>query len=230
MRLSQETKTEPAITGTHRRLAFFLGIPTFGKVSIEWAISISRLQLPMNCMTISLVAKGLEIGNARQWLAENFLASEAKYLLFIGDDNISEWDSLLRLYEVMESDPSWDILSGVYHLKQATIPQIVAWNFDSDGPIRPGRDFQPGEIIQVDVTGLDFCLIRRETLLRLEKESVKPWFKTSSIEDLMRPDGGMSIYTEDAYFFRKCKELGIKTGLHTGCLIGHYDMNKGVMY
>jgi len=207
-------------TGIHTRATFLMAIPTLGTVPIEFMVAFSRMQFPVNCRAESFIIKGMEVGVARNYAVERYLAMSPRpeYLLFIGDDMLPPWNSLLMLYEEMKSS-KWDILSGLYYMKAPnTLPIPVMWRDEIKGLMKDGEHFNTNEVIRVDVAGMDFTLIKGDVFDKLGKA---PWFKTADSLDMVNEKGCITVFTEDVYFCKKVKEAGLKIGVHTGVRCGH---------
>lgn len=221
MRLDKEPEM---IVGGHRRATFLVAIPNLGMVPIEFVLGFARLQMPMNCLTESFIVKGMEVGVARNYSAERLMQMKPRpeYLFFYGDDMIANWDSLLILYEEMKTG-KWDILSALYYMKSEP-PHPVMGRKDTGGALQPHVDYVPGQPIDVDLCGLDFCLIKSEVF---EKISGPPWFKTGPD---MKDNKYISVFTEDVFFCDKVLEAGLRIGVHTGCKVGHLYYKTGEIF
>lgn len=228
MRLQKDPEV---VVGSHKRPTFLLGFITLGMVPIEWCVTMMRLQSPINCNMESLLIKGMEVGVARNYLAEYALKMKPRpeYLLMIGDDMLANWNSLLIIYEEMRKG-EFDVLSGLYYMKadQYSPPMPVMTKDGVEGYVLPNIHFIPGEIIDVSLTGMDFTMIRTDMFDNL---GPPPWFKTADSKDMENPvTKSLSIFTEDAFFCGKVREKGYKMGVHTGCRIGHLNVKTGEVY
>lgn len=237
MRFQKEAKIEDIDTGSHRRSHVMMCIPTLGMVSIRFMFGAMRMQMPTNGQVFQHIIEGMEVGEARNKAVEDLMLlkkeERPKYLFFLGDDMIPEWDGFVKLYEEME-EGRWDMLTGLYHLKGEPSTPLM-WRDDYVGRMKPGKDFTVGDVVRVDLTGLDFTLIRVELLEKMKS----PWFKTgpSSYSEMYDVEviepylvGGFVSHTEDAWFIQKSKEFGAKIGVHTGVRVAHLDVNSGSVY
>jgi hypothetical protein len=236
MRFQKEAKIEDMIVGAHQRCHIMMAIPSLGMVPIEFMFASMRLQMPMNGQVFQHIVKGMEVGKARNKAVEAIMMMKKeerpKYLFFLGDDMLPEWDAFIKLYEAMESE-KWDMLTGLYHLKQEPATALM-WRDNIVGAMKPGRDFVLGERVRVDMTGLDFTLIR----VSLLEQITDPWFKTGPskrviLDESLGPnisEESVAAHTEDAWFMKKAKALGAKMGVHTGVLIPHLDVKTGAIY
>lgn len=238
MRFQKEAKIEDIDVGSHKRSYIMLCIPTLGMVSIKFMFAAMRMQMPTNGQVFQHIIEGMEVGEARNKAVEDLMGipkeERPKYLFFLGDDMIPEWDAFVKLYEAMEEE-QWDMLTGLYHLKGEPVTPLM-WRDDHVGRMKAGKDFVLGERVRVDLTGLDFTLIRVELLEKIKS----PWFKTGPSTysemynvDVLEPyieSGGFVSHTEDAWFLQKAKQFGAKIGVHTGVRVSHLDVKSGSVY
>jgi hypothetical protein len=236
MRFQKEAKLEDMIVGNHQRCHIMMAIPTLGMVPIEFMFAAMRMQMPMNGQVFQHVVKGMEVGVARNKAVEAIMMmpkhERPRYLFFLGDDMIPEWDAFVRLYEIMEEE-KWDVLTALYYLKMEP-PTPLVWRDSIVGAMQPGRDFTVGERVQVDMTGMDFTLIRTELLEKMSN----PWFKTGPSVRIIKDEWlephitqeSVVAHTEDAWFMKKAKALGGKMGVHTGVRVSHMDTRTGNIY
>lgn len=218
-------------SGDHQRGTYLMGVPTFGMMDWRFWQATVRLATPMNSISQLMTVCRKEVGEARTDIAKFLMGMpperRPRYLFFLGDDMLPPWDGLIRLWDEVELG-QWDILSGLYYLK-CDPPTPCAWRGSKAGPMKPGVDFVPGEVISVDVCGLDFCLIRAEVFERLGEP---PWFQTEirfKQVDL-KGNGEMQKSTEDGFFMKKCREAGLRIGIHTGIRVGHLNVKTGQVY
>jgi len=229
-----ETKIEDIKQGSHRRCNIICNILTLGMVPIEFVVGFGRMQMPINGQVGQNVIKGFEVGQARNMAVENVMLipkdERPKWLFFLGDDMLPPWDGFMKLHEEAEAN-HWDCLTGLYFWKGEP-PTPLTWRDDHIGRLLPGRDYSVGDVIWVDLTGLDFTLIRTELLEKMEP----PWFKTGPTlrGDMPNQDGtdrrSIVLHTEDVWFYGKAKMLGAKIGVHTGVRVAHYDVRTGHVY
>jgi len=236
MRFQKDAKIEDIDTGSHKRSHVMMCIPTLGMVSIRFMFAAMRMQMPMNGQVFQHIIEGMEVGKARNKAVEDLMTlkkeERPEYLFFLGDDMIPEWDAFVKLYETMEEE-QWDMLTGMYYLKGEP-PTPLIWRDDHVGRMKAGIDFTVGDRVRVDLTGLDFTLIRVSLLEKIES----PWFKTGpssyqEMYDVLEPHinpGGFVSHTEDAWFMQKAKKFKAKIGVHTGVRVSHLDVNSGSIY
>lgn len=236
MRFDKDAKLEDMIIGSHQRCHIMMAVPTLGMVPIEFMFAAMRMQMPINGQVFQHVVKMMEVGKARNKAVEDIMAmpqkDRPKYLFFLGDDMLPEWDAFVKLYEAMEAE-KWDMLTALYFWKGEP-PTPLVWRNDHVGRMIPGKDFTIGERVWVDLTGLDFTLIRVEMLEKIEA----PWFKTGPSLRAMIPNAlepyikneSVVMHTEDAWFCPKLQKVGGKIGVHTGVRVAHMDVKTGNIY
>ena len=231
-----DTKVEDIEIGSHQRCHIMVAIPTLGTVPIEFVMGFGRLQMPINGQVFQHIVKGFEVGEARNRCVKDLLTiakkDRPKWLFFYGDDMVPSYDGFVKLYEEA-SQNHWDCLTGLYFWKGEP-PTPLTWRDNHVGRLIPGKDFKVGEVIEVDLTGLDFTLIRTELLERMDP----PWFKTGpslrkdipqAIEQYINNESIVQ-HTEDVWFYGKAKKLGARIGVHTGVRVGHFDHRSGLFY
>jgi len=236
-----ETKTEDIILGSHQRCHIMCTVLTLGMVPIEFVVGFGRMQMPINGQVFQHIIKGVEVGKARNMAVEHIMSmpkdQRPRWLFFLGDDMIPPWDGFVRLYEEAEAN-KWDCLTGLYYWKGEP-PTPLTWRNDHIGRLIPGKHFKMGEVIWVDLTGVDFTLIRVEMLERFAEEFPdQPFFKTGPslrsgmpehIKEYALPESVVT-HTEDVWFYGKVKQLGGKIGVHTGVRVAHLDVKTGLFY
>lgn len=117
----------------------------------------------------------------------------------------------------------WDVLSGLYYIKQDVYPVPILWRDNIPGYLREGEHYKLGETVDVDICGMDFTLLRADVFKRMEP----PWFLSGhSVND----QGDILVHTEDAYCVKRVKEAGGRVGVATGIRIGHLDVSTGEVY
>lgn len=236
-----ETKVESIELGSHKRCHIMCAILTLGMVPIEFVVGFGRMQMPINGQVFQHIIKGMEVGKARNMACEHIMSmpkdQRPRWLFFLGDDMIPPWDGFVRLYEEAETN-NWDCLTGLYYWKGEP-PTPLTWRDGNVGRLIPNVHYKPGEVIWVDLTGVDFTLIRVELLERFaEKFPGQEFFKTgpslrSNMPEHMKkyalPESVVT-HTEDVWFYNKVKEMNGKIGVHTGVRVAHLDVKTGLFY
>lgn len=221
--MAKTDKDAEIIVGGHKRPSFLIAVPTLGMTPIEFTMSFTRLQMPVNCVSHSMVVSKMEVGKARELVCHRAIEMQPQpeYIFFHGDDHIAPWDAAINLYAEMETG-KWDVLSGLYYMKQDDVPMPIAWKREVVGPLIPYKHYQPGEVVSVDVVPMDFCFIRTEFL----KQLTTPFFKTGPTMF----KNSLISHTEDVWFCEKVKAAGGKIGCHMGVRIGHIYAKTGEVF
>jgi hypothetical protein len=234
MRLERDIEIDDIVKGQHKRAHFLVCILTLGMVPIEYHIASSRMQFPVNGKANSMIVKRFEVGKARDYCVNHLLRlpenQKPDYLFFFGDDMIPDWDGLIKLHDEMQTG-KWDILTGLYYIKTEP-PVPLTWRNDKVGWLMPNVHYKVGDVIDVDVTGMDFTLISVKFLEEMATKVEAPFFQTGPGElpyDEFAK-GKIITYTEDVYFLHKVRLCGGRIGVHTGVKVGHYDTATGMIY
>jgi GT2 family glycosyltransferase len=159
-----------------------------------------------------------EIVEARQMIAELAVEKNAKYLLFIDDDVHAPPEAVLKLMYILEQDKDAMIASGIYFQKTEPTQPIM---FQKKGE-GPSWNWRKGELIECDIVGLGFALIKVEVFSKLQK----PWYALGT--DFK--EGERYSYDDSSYFCDKVKEAGFKIIADGGILCDHYDMDTKKVY
>lgn len=202
----------------------FVGVPSFGLVSVTWHSHMMQIQTPLNRVLRHLYVVGREVGDARNELAEAALAYEGpngercSHVLFIDDDVLVPSHAIMQL--LSHNRP---IVSGLYYAKTIT-PQPLILSHKHDGVI---TDFADGDLVECDAHGMGCTLIAREVFEALPK----PWFQTTKARG---PDQeGVPVYvhqTEDVWFLDKARRAGFQPCVDTGLFCFHWSNTEKVGY
>lgn len=220
MRMDKDTQT---IEGNHSRASFLLCVPTLGTVDISWVVGYTRLAVPVNAINHSLVVTKQEVGVARNHMVETALNMNPRpeAILMYGDDMLPSWTALLQLYEAFR-EGQYDVLAGLYYVKNE-YPLPIIWRRDIVGPMKENIHYKPGEVVDCDVVGMDFTLLRPSIFDKLEK----PYFKTGPTKFENR---GILIHTEDVWACDAIKAAGGRVGCHTGVRVSHLYASTGEIF
>lgn len=155
-------------------------------------------KLPFMCKTPSLPL-------ARNTLAQQALDAGATHLLWVDSDAVIESPLDANQALKMLYDCNVPIVACLYRAKQKIGFNYAAWKKQGDGytPIQSWT----GNWFPVDVTGLHFCLIKREVFEKVPK----PYFHWE--ED--------NAVSEDFYFFEKAKEADYEVWIFSEVRFSH---------
>jgi len=161
------------------------------------------------CHKIPLTLRAPSLPLARNRLAQEALDRDVTHLLWVDSDGVMETpldpnEALKMLY--LQNVP---IVGCIYRAKQKLGFYYAAW-MKAPGGYTPIGGWT-GNWIRVDVTGLHFCLIKREVFEKVPK----PWFHWE--------EGPPS---EDFYFFEKAKQAGYEVNIFTEVKLSHIGTLK----
>lgn len=199
-----------------------IGIPTWGKVSVNWARSYRHLGGPLGSNTLELnPVVGKPIAEARNEIMQAAFDEKADFLFMLGDDVLCPADTIIKMLQRMWDDPGLNLLTGVYWTKGwPTQPYI--WRGVQRGPY---QDWKYGEFFEVDYAGCDCLLIR----LTDELKALGPeWFSTEWKWNA--EDAPSLIPTEDFFFYTKTRAAGMKLWCDTTIQCVHEDRNSGMQF
>jgi hypothetical protein len=223
----EETAKRLETAKSYRDLSTIIICPTRGTMSVKVVQSWMGMMRPMNQKVIGpLFAIGMEVGEAYNSTIEMILANPDlrnwKYILTIEEDNLPSPDALLKLYEHMDE---YDVVGGLYWTKgeggQPMIygdPKIEPLNFIPQVPIAEG--IQPANGL-----GMGFNLFKLDIFK--DERLPKPWFRT--VQEFI-PGQGSKAYTQDLYFYENAGKLGYKFACDTRVKIGHYDVERDIVW
>lgn len=197
-----------------------LAIPTWGKVSVNWARAFRHIAGPLGSNMLELApVVGKPIAQARNELMQAAVDNDCEYIFFLGDDVLPGPDSLSRLLQRMWDNPDVAMATGMYWTKSyPTQPYI--WRGLQRGPY---LDWKLGEFFEIDFAGCDCLLIR----LTPEMKALGPeWFSTDWKWNEEAPPPILA--TEDFYFYTRARKAGLKLYCDTNVQCLHEDRNSGI--
>lgn len=168
-------------------------------VDMSGNMNVRLMQFLLKSMNNHEIIIGCEIGHQiahnRNKLVSKFLETDCEWILFIDTDTIPP-DNALDM-----TKHKLDICSGYYYqwTNKELIPLIfkrVEGGYLAD----VGRPTKIKNVVEVDATGAGCLLINRKVFENIEK----PYFLTPY------NDEGVSLSTEDIYFFKKAIKAGYK--------------------
>jgi len=160
---------------------------------------------------------GEKVDVARNYLIERCLETEAKYMLFVGEDTVLPYDGFNKLHEVAEKNPD-SMVVGVYYIKHANAMIMVRTKEDYIIP----ANVEPGQIIETWMSGLDAALIPISLLRKLhEKDPDLPFCCiANNIDDL-------PFIGEDNFFVHRWHKAGYRILTNTDVQCLHMDLASG---
>jgi SAM-dependent methyltransferase len=218
---------------------FFIAIPTIGEHSFLFTQSILGAVMPSNFSMQLRFLPGMEVGRARNLLIHEAKDMGAKYIMFRDEDTIAPANLVPMLLYHMETHPDWTFCSGCYSTKNYPPEPLIY----TDWGIGAHWNWRKGDIIPVKFTGMGASIIRMSDIEDIECEEyeeknpwtlaqvmVKKYFYTG--EGFTQSDKGInkSSHTEDAHFFGKLEEKGLKSFVDTGLQCGHFDKTRNTIF
>ena len=159
---------------------------------------------------------GEKVDVARNYLIEQAIESNAKYMFFIGEDTVVPFDAFIRLHETLEKNPN-SVAVGVYYIKCSS-PMIMIKDGDY---IRPAN-VDPGQLYEAWQTGMDAMLIPVSILKKMKEEDPEIPFCCigHGIEDI-------PFIGEDNFFVYRLRKMGCKLLVNTDVQCLHMDIASG---
>ena len=151
---------------------------------------------------------------------------EGDWILFIDDDMTWQPKHIAQIVESQRRTGA-DVVGGLCFQRTAPYqPTLYRVNRDGTGYTYTER-WTPGDVIDVDATGMAFCLITAEALSKIVRHetgdpdaSYPPYGERSSLK--WRPQFfQMGQFGEDFSFCRSAKAAGCRIVVDTGIEIGH---------
>lgn len=224
-----------------RERVIFLGVPTFGMVSIRWHAHLLQLKNPLNRSVFHAYGVGYEVGQARNYLVEQALnwQNEAghtvSHVFFVDDDTLIPpyaLDVLLSRHR--------PIVSGLYYAKTES-PQPLILMGPGQGTLHP---VPRNTVVECYAHGMGCTLIElrvfRELLERrlVEYETLPngqrlPQFFKTTRDQVSQADGHAPVVyneTEDVYFLKRAAEAGFQPAVDTSVFAFHWDQKSGQAY
>lgn len=211
----------------------FLGVPSFGMVSLRWHSHMLQLQNPLNRSVYHGYVIGGEVGQSRNILVDQALnwtndyGHTVSHVFFVDDDCLVPPYALSVL--LSRKRP---IVGGLYYAKTpAEQPLVLPDAFG--GTV---TDLPRNEVIECYGHGMGCTLIELRVfqeilaagLVKYDEvngKRVAQFFSTTR-DELTFAESGAPIYTnqtEDIFFLNKARELGYSGAVDTGVFCFHWD-------
>ena len=217
----------------------YLGVPTFGMVSIQWHSHLMQLQSPLNRSVFHGYGMGFEVGQARNYLVQQALdwRNEAghtvSHVFFVDDDCLVPPYALTSL--LAHNRP---IVSGLYYAKTPA-PQPLLLMGPSEGTpfVVPEN-----QVVECYAHGMGCTLIELRVFRELLDAGLVgykqfgtqhlPQFFATTRDQVTSETSGTVVYneTEDVYFLKRAAQLGYRAAVDTGVFCFHWDHKTRVGY
>ncbi len=235
--LTITTNGDPAA----RQRVIYLGVPSFGMVSLRWHSHIMQLQNPLNKSVYHGDAIGFEVGQARNYLVQEALNFEnsnghsVSHIFFVDDDVLVPPYALNVL--LGRKRP---IISGLYYAK-IPAPQPLILMGPKEGVL---EDVPRNTIVDCYAHGMGCTLIEMRVFRELldagyvSYETLPngqrlPQFFSTTRDAMVESDGQIPTLfnqTEDVFFLNKAARLGYGAAVDTGVFGFHWDQKANVGY
>lgn len=219
----------------------YLGVPTFGQVSIRWHAHMMQLQNPLNRSVFHGYGLGWEVGQARNYLVEqalswrNDLGHTVSHVFFVDDDVLIPPYALTVL--LSRKRP---IVSGLYYAK-TTAPQPLILTDPLGGVLDP---VPRNQVVECYAHGMGCTLIDIKVFRDLLSSGLVdydtlptgqrlPQFFKTTRDNLTRAENGAPTIgneTEDVHFLKLAAQLGYTAAVDTGVFGFHWDQKNQQAY
>jgi len=213
-------------------------VPTFGRVSIQWANARAELQLPLGgSAAFAFDASNKNIAEKRNTAVLWAREAGARYLFFLGDDILAPGNTLIKMLRLQTL--GYRVITGLYFSRSIPVQPMI-FNDPLQGP---DWDWHIGDLKQVQLSGCDCLMVEMKVFDEIEP----PWFSLDykMCEGIKLPPlspedksgvqaggtrGALTLTTEDFYFYTKLKETGIAAWCDTSIQCGHQDRESLINY
>lgn len=203
-----------------------VGVPTFGEVSIEWAINKSHLSVGLAVYVIDMFIKDKRVDVAKNELCQTALDNNCDWVFLLDDDVLPPTETIMKMIKLWRDRDDCKIINGVYWSK-SNPPVPLMFRDHMRGSY---MNWHVGDLVEVDSAGAGCTFIDTEVLKKLEK----PWFNVDytyrSPEVENQPSGPDMATTEDLYFYKKARDAGYKVWVDTSLQCQHLDKNSGLAF
>jgi hypothetical protein len=220
-----KTRTKLDKSKAWKRQRIIVILPAGDSIPAKVALTHWNLMFPPNNGVMRMLAVGMEVGEAYSTAIEQILQhpelSQWEYILTLEHDNMPPAWGVIRLLELMEANPKYDCIGGLYFLKgEGGCAQI--WG-DPKDPIlnfRPQLPDLNGGLVECCGTGMGFNLWRLKMFK--DKKLRRPWFKTIA--------GKEGVGTQDLYAWSDFRKHGYRCAIACDVKVGHYSLENDTVY
>jgi len=189
-------------------------MPTSKFMEIPAVQALTALQAAVYMRKDSLTiayANGFNAAKARVYLSHYAVQQKGfDYILWLDSDHIYSATAMYSMIEKMNAN-GLDMLSAKYYVRDANLQKQTAHgNFSPEG-FKKFTEPIEGDIIDCDVLGFGFLLMRPEFLNKMVETYAKDLFKFDLDQNS----------TEDVYFCRQAKKLGARICFDNQNKVGH---------
>ncbi len=216
---------QSAKESAYRDLSTICIVPTRGHISAKVVQSWMALMSPMNQKFTRMFVIKQEVGkaysNAIDFIINDPVLSQWKYILTLEEDNCPPPDGLIKLYDHIDE---YDAVGGIYFTKGEGGKPMCYGNPNSF-PVN-FIPFMPKEndITRCNGLGMGFTLFKLDMF---KNPNLKNPFETLQSYDY---GVGVKSYTQDLKFFEDAGKLGYKFACDSRVKVGHYDTENDMMW
>lgn len=205
--------------GSWKKQRIIVILPAGTMIPAKVALSHWNLVFPPNNGVCRILTENMEVGKAYSETITGILShpelSKWEYILTLEHDNMPPQDGVIKLVEQMEEHKEYAAIGGLYFTKgEGGVAQIWGDVLDPIPNFRP--QIPNGSLMECYGTGMGFTLFR----LKMFKDSQlrKPWFET-------KPNT-----TQDLYFWMDARKYGYRCAVDCGVKVGHYDVERDMVW
>lgn len=195
------------------------------KLMPEWAMGMMTQGYPIATNLTYFTTKNVEVGEAREQMAEKALELGTRFLFFVDDDVAPPVFAARKLiYELEQNGPPFGkvmVAAGIYCTKEDP-PYPIVFKEQGSGA---SWDWKVGEVFPCFGIGTGCMMIRTEVFKHLPK----PWFKTVD-KDPTASNEFRHQMTDDLFFCQRVREAGFGILAHGGVIAIHWDEKTETPY
>lgn len=198
-----------------------IGVPTFGKVTIEWAMNFHHMGVGLAVYVSYLYIKNKRVDIAKNEICEQAVKSNADWVFLLDDDVLPPQNTLMKMIRLAFGPPYLDVINGVYWSKSDP-PMPLLFRGDMKGSV---WNWHVGDLIKIDAAGAGCTFIKTKVLKALKK----PWFNTEYTYTPLDPsiaETAAPSATEDLYFYKKVRDAGFQVWADTSIQCVHEDRSQ----
>ena len=204
------------------------GFQPQGLIHINFMLQQMNWLPPLNVTVAYMFKTGMLSGAARNMMTlETLKSNTVEYIFYVDDDMIIPPMGLYTLYNLMEQNPEWGAVSGVYATRQEPPEPLIytghgegaSWDFE----MGPGAS--PTKIIGAGAG----CLLARTSAIRSWMEA-NPGTPIWADATETREDTSRITWGHDVRFVRNLTEAGWPCYVDGRVLCGHYDRLSGMTF
>lgn len=200
-----------------------------GLIPLQFMIAQMNWLSPLNVTMAYSFKTRMRSAAARQILTmEALRIPTVKYLFFVDDDTLIPPMGLYQLYNLMERNPEWGAVSGVYTTRQNPPEPLIytehgagaAWDFE----MGPGA--APTQIMGAGAG----CLLVRADAIRAWMEANPETPIWCDATEFPASNGGKVTWGHDVRFIRNLTEAGWPCYVDGSLLCSHLDIASGKQF